>query len=446
MKLGTSCFAGLVVAVGASACGSSASGPDAAIDQPDHGGTLVVTLTTPPADLSTLFFAYQDGSDAWKVAPSPVAGVITIPLVHNKYGFARGCLAPLFLDSPDLRVTHATLDEQAALAMELGQCQAQRAASTSAIQGTITTVAQRTHDLRFGPDRKTVTTGVGETSASYALAAQPSTADLILARSDPTTRTVDRFAVQRNVVVGANPLAENLDFNALAAPDTVAQPVNPAYPTFFSMIYRTTSTVIALLGNKPPYVIATPPAAQRLATDTIDLAVQQQGAGLDDVFVDQVFSSPQAVTLPANLMGPLTVAPIAGSQSLHVGWTPIAVPTASYQANLSSGCGTRCTMYALISFSAGWLGGSSTWDPPDLSGVAGWSPRLLYAPTSVTVTVSANVESGTHATAGYSFVSHTNGVKLGAVRAASPAATPHRLCNPAWERDGRPACMTLPPR
>ncbi|HPH64824.1 MAG TPA: hypothetical protein PLF40_03735 [Kofleriaceae bacterium] len=398
------------------ACESAAVPMDApvAADAPVDANlkSVVVTLVDPPADLAAagLVFAYQDGDGAWQKAPAAVGGKITFQVANDRYGFAFDCP-----DGTDHQINaqYATQSTKPSVATDLGFCSAATVVvPPGSITGTLQTIGERTHTISFGTRRVTKTTAANEVSVPYSFTVPLTTADMILSRRD-AAGVYDRYAVERNVTVGAAPVTKQFDFNALSTPDVVAQPTPAAGTSNFASIYFTSTSRQTFFSSEPPFSIAAPPVAQRLPTDKFEVSLTHFAANGDaSVGIDKVMASPQAVELPDNLLNLITLT-AAGPGKVKVGWQRLANPKANYYSSASFSCGDQCGAFVFANFSQAWLGASTsaTWTTPELP-IFGISGLTNFA----FVEMNAEIETGTYPDVGYVYEFHSRSNQISTLR------------------------------
>jgi hypothetical protein len=418
--------------------------PDADIDAaPSH--LLKVKLSNPPADLPAagVAIAYQDGDGAWRAASAPIAGVISIPLSNNKFGVALGCVDPSDPTSPDATIVYSTFIESPEVALSLGSCRSSSVA-TSAINGTATTTALTRNVIAFGFNQTAATTTANVTTKSYTRATNPKTADLVTLRQDPTTKVVDKFAIERDVVVSTSPLIKDLNFNAMSAPESVAQPVPVAATgSQFFIIYETPTTLVFSLDSTPPYAVTAPPAAQRKAGDSVDVFLSADSS-TGTVSVESVFAAPQAVTVGPNLLAPITAAVTSKPNVLSITWTALA--GAAYSVDFSGDCGATCFSFLSATYSKQWLAGASMVTSPDFSTVVGWNPTLVIDPLKTSGAMNAEIDVGNYPDIGSTVTIYSQAFDLRPpFRKTTPSSIPpqRRFCSIARFEATMEPCLVV---
>lgn len=409
----------LLFSLSLAACGDSAvvsvDAPVAA-DAPVDANlkSVVVTLNDPPADLAAagLVFAYQDGDGAWQKAPAAVGGKITFQVANDRYGFAFDC-PDSENNSHEIEAHYGTQSTKPSFALDLGFCSAATVVvPPGSITGTLQTIGNRTHTVSFGARRVSKTTAAAEVSVPYTLTAPLTTADMILSRRD-AAGVYDRYAVERNVTVGAAPLTKQIDFNALSAPDVVAQPTPASGISNFASIYFTSTSRQTFFSSEPPFSIAAPPVAQRLPTDKFEVSLTHSTEAVDaQVGIDKIMASPQAVVLPDNLLNLITLTAV-GPGKVKVDWQRLADPKANYYSSASFSCGDQCGAFVFADFSQAWLGAgtTATWTTPELP-IFGISGLTSFA----FVEMNADIETGTYPDVGYVYEVYSRSNQLSTLR------------------------------
>jgi hypothetical protein len=435
----------LVVTAGAS-CGGDGNKPaiaDAPVPTPDTRiptRDLTVDIFNAPDDpvAAGLYFAYQDGDGAWQTAPAPVAGKLTIPLRSDRYGVAIGCVRPN-ATSANTNVEYGTLTESDTITMSASRCRKPTPAAASKIQGTLTTTPESSNTVDFGTRGTFAFTNAGETTAAYMLGAVPGTADLVVTREDKDGNT-DRFAVERNVVVGATALTKDINVNGLAAPLRILQPVkgDPSLSLVFSTL-NTASTTGEAADSAVPLEILSPPLAQLVATDTFETAVIDSTSSNDDVYIAKVTARPVALDVPTNAFAPATVSVNGTGANIKIKltWTKLTSPGFDFY---NAGASTENSFISLL-WSDAWMGAASSLELPNFQTVIGW-PAMLTAPiTSARVSVSKS--EGTFSEVGYTYTSFTRGGDVAPTLRSARSVARERCYHLGTNRE---RCVKIPSR
>ncbi len=190
-------------------------------------------------------------------------------------------------------------------------------------------------------------------------------------------------------------VTRDLDFSALQAPLTVAQPVpndsGSAYTAFMpnADLYQFSFDSVA------PFVHTVLPVNARRSTDRYDVGVIVDLAADSTVGFDAVQAVPTAVTAPAtNLLDQLVADTAAG---LAVTWNKVSGASLSASINDANGL-------AFTSFSEAWqntFSGDLTFAVPDLTTVEGYPEDGALRTTPDFVQVTAVIETGTFPQDGY---------------------------------------------
>ena len=392
------------------ACGDSATTIDgpSAIDAQPATKIVEVTLLNPPADLAAagLVFAYQDGDGAWQKTSAAIGDKITFQVANDKFGFAADCSTGI---EHDITVQYATQSSTPSLALRLGGCSAPTAVTLPGLlSGTLASLGDRAHTISFANRRIHKNTATAESSLAYSLPVPSTTADIILSRRELNDGVFDRFAVERNVAVGATPVSKQFDFNSLAAPELVLQPAPLQGNSVLFGVYFTATSQQSYVDSTPPLYIVAPPLAQRLSTDKVEVSLYHLDDNLtSSVEIDKVMATQQPVTLPDNVLGSITVT-TPGTDKTKVSWQPISNPNARYYSSLSFGCGDRCSVSLTADFTPQWLGNIApvVWTTPELS-IFGIAP-LSYGSVQVTAAVAV----GSYPNVGYEYQAHTKGANF----------------------------------
>lgn len=426
MQLSLRSVLGAVGIFTVAACGGSDSTVDAPkadatpiVDAAANSTSVTIPISNLPTNLSSLAFAYYDGSGVWTEAPAPVNNAITLDIVGKTYVLALGCSTGFFIVTTDL-AHRAITDQSAVEAPQL--CSSKAQPTLTSIAGTLTSATDSSNIVAAGSDNSSVNFAAGTNSKTFMLNTAPGTVDVFAARLQ-ANGVPAVVKVERGFVVGATPITgKNLTLASGAlTPTTVAQP---------GATVSSVSTLMMLNGTQSgdldvvdaPYAFAALPTALARPTDLYQMtATNDDAVGTGDVTVVTVAARPTAITFETNLMAVPTLGATA------VTFSKITTAGAKYSA-LSVGKNSTSDFYLeFSSFTDAYLAAGTTWQIPDFSNVTNW-PLVLKAVTAKgrSFSMSATVTTGTPSTSGFRAVSHTNRVSIPATAFAATVPSTNR--------------------
>ncbi len=393
-------------------------------DAPPSTTDVTIAINKLPTDLAMLHFAFYDGAGAWTAAPAPVGNSITLKVQGPTFVLAIGCNSGFFIVTTDL--FHRTTTDQAAVDAPF-LCDNSTAPTTTKVSGVITSLAGSSNTIAIGTDDANINIAAAATTAPYNLDVAAGTVDVFAARLN-ATGIATGVTVERDFVVGATPITgKNFNLTAAVAPVIVVQP---------GAKISSASTAIILNGTRsgdldivdPPYSYVGLPVALAKATDLYQMtATNDDLVGIGDVTVITVAPQPTAITFEPNLMAKPSVT------TTEVAFTQVTSPGVKH-SGMSFGRNQGGDFYIeFAQFSPSYLAAKSTWPITAFSSINGW-PIELKADTSKvwSFTITAEVATGTPATAGYRAVRHSNKVEI------AP-----RLTKPLGDRKLPPAVHAL---
>ena len=411
MQLSLHSVLGTVGIFTVAACGGGESTVDAPkvdaaaiVDAPVNATTVTIPISNLPTDVSSMSFAYYDGTGAWVEAPTPVNNAITLKVIGNTYALALGCNTGFFIVTTD--IAHRAITDQSPVEAPL-LCNGKAQPALTSIAGTLTSASDSSNIVAAGADNSSVNFAAGTNSKTYMLNTAPGTVDVFAARLQGNGVPAV-VKVERDFVVGTTPIAgKNITLaSGAVAPTVVAQPG----PNISSV-----STLMMLTGTQSgdldvvdaPYGFAALPVALAKPTDLYQMtATNDDVAGDGDVTVVTVAARPAAIAFETNLMA----APVLGSTELT--FNKLTTAGAKY-TGLSIGKNSASDFYLEFStFTDAYLAAAAAlprWPIPDFTNVGNW-PLVLKAVTAKgrSFSISATVTSGTPATSGFRAVTHTN--------------------------------------
>ncbi len=416
MKKAVSTLLSSVGLVAFAACGGGDADPkvDAAptVDAPDAPPLttdVTIAINKLPTDRSMLNFAFFDGAGSWRAAPAPVGNSITLKVQGPTFVLAMGCNSGFFIVTTDL--VHRAITEQDAVDAPF-LCDNSTATGSTKVSGIITSLAGSANNVAMGRDDANINIAAAATTAPYELNVVAGTVDVFAARFN-ATGVATGVIVERGFVVGATPITgKNLNLTAAVAPVLVAQPGTQI---------SSASTAIFLSGTHsgdldivdPPYTYVGLPVTLAKSTDLYQMtATNDDFNGVGYVSVTTIETQPTAITFETNLMA----APILGAT--EVTFAPVTVAGA-FHTGFGFGKNDGGDLYLeFAQFSPGYLAAKSTWPITDFTAIAGW-PIELKAVTAKgrSFSISADVTTGTTATAGFRVVTHSNEVEIPATMA-----------------------------
>jgi hypothetical protein len=372
---------------------------------------VVIEIIDAPSNPSAsgLVVAYQDGDGPWQAGPDLTAATLTLRLQSVSFAVAVGCVPTRAGPNPAVTIKYAMVTSiNSPLRFPAGMCGKPPLAATGSIMGTLTSVADATHDVAYGMANRSFSS-VDNQPLDYALAVAAGTHDLLVSRQLPNG-TVDHYGIERDVAVAAAPLLRNYVMDQVAAPYTVPLPttLDPRFSIVFSW-FQSLTTRSTQLDTVPPFDLISPPLAQYLDSDAFEALVITGESFLDNVSVNQVWARPTPMVIPSNSFAPISVS--GTGADLTVSWTPIVNAGATAQPPTYSLSLQASRLSVAISWDDSWIGGRTSVPLPDLAGVVNW-PSRLTAPIR-NVLVSATTTIGTYPQLGYQRTVFTRGIAAG---------------------------------
>ena len=354
----------LVVILAATGCGGLYGGlPPGGGPPPPGGGTVTVTLGQGVA-----WAAYQDGNGPWQRF-SGASFQVTDPA--GRYGFAYVCVFETSV--AQVTVTQATVAELRTLA---AACEGDTAPPTAYhVTGRVTNVG--TGAIASVHTVSDSDGGLSEGASFDLYPTLAGTRDLVGLRSTNPAGCPDRVVFRRDLMVNAGVSGQDLDFAGgsgfLARPFTVSGATAGRNLVAAQNLLTKNETGVFVCR------ISTP-SGQWQAVDSgviaedlylfVALADSGVSGGPEESALKYVSAVPdpgsQSVTLPA----PITGLSATGRNPLYRGlaYVSTTLPLRAYLlSHIQPG------RWWIILVTAGWLGGASQYQTPDLSQVNGWN-------------------------------------------------------------------------
>lgn len=400
------------------ACGgnNSTNNPDASptgdgsgsgvVDAPTGTpATVSLTLVNRPNAAATFSFlvAYQDGSAPWTLAPAPSGDTYTFPISSSVWSAVWTCIpaGPSGTNAPTREVNLVSFGVAERTSFTAGipaRC-TDRNATPGSLSGTVLgAVGQGAMSIAFGVRAVAV-----PPAGMYSLETPPGTHDLItvqLANNNGVTDLlVDAAVVQRSVTAPAS--GQNVNWATNMATQSFAVTINGASgrpPITATTLVSANGTATNLVVSGKTFETRSLAAAQMTAGDVYDIAAIYPATGSREIATSAT-ATPAATTFdaPPALGGATATVPsgttypeVKTSWSAYTG--AIGYELALTQTQSATQCAgiSPCQVSWTSTMSPGVLGGSPSYQLPDLSALAGWKAGFqLVAGTAVAGNVQA---------------------------------------------------------